>query len=185
MWRAPFRLPFRIAAAGVSLSWAGTAGAVDPFEIQVYDGTADPPGAPGAELHLNTVPSGRKMADGPELAPDRQTHFTLEPSFGVAPFWELGAYLQTTLRPDGAFTYAGAKLRSKFVTIPDWHPHWRLGVNLELSLLPEAYDRDRWGTEVRPIAAWEDDLWHLAFNPILDTSLAGAGAEDGPSFEPA
>jgi len=174
-----------IVAIGLVLSFPPAAGAVDPYEIQVYDGTANSPGVPGAELHVNTVSSGRRTAEAPELPPDRQTHFTLEPSFGVTPSWELGAYLQTTLRPDGAFTYAGAKLRSKFVTDPEWHAHWRFGVNLEVSLLPQAYDRDRWGTEVRPIAAWEDDLWLLAINPILNTALAGSGAEKGPSLEPA
>lgn len=185
MLSAWFRFLAGIAVIDLALLFAPAAGAVDSYEIQVYDGTANPPGAPGAELHVNTVSSGRRTAVAPELAPNRQTHLTLEPSFGVTPFWEVGAYLQTTLRPDGVFTYAGAKLRSKFVTDPGWDPHWRLGVNLELSLLPEAYDRDRWGTETRPIAAWEDDRWLFALNPILDTSLAGSGADEGPSFEPA
>src|SRR5205807_7438228 len=98
--------------------------------------------------HLNTVPSGRKTADPPELPPHGQSHFTLEPSFGITRWWEAGAYFQTTLRSDGAFGYAGAKLRSKFVTASDWHPNWRLGVNFEVSRLPEVYERDRWATEV-------------------------------------
>jgi hypothetical protein len=169
----------------VALLVARPARAVDPFEIQVYDGSADPPGVPGLELHLNTVPIGRKFAEPPELPADGQSHFTLEPSLGILPWWEVGAYLQTALRGDGAFTYAGTKLRSKFVTPPGYDPHWRFGVNLEVSVLPEAYDRDRWGTEVRPIIAWENELWHFALNPILDTSLAGPGSRDGPSFEPA
>ncbi|HEY1535285.1 MAG TPA: hypothetical protein VGF76_14760, partial [Polyangiaceae bacterium] len=71
--------------------------AVDPFEIQVYDGTANAPGAPGLELHLNTVPDGRKTAQPPELAPNHQTHLTLEPSLGIEPWWELGGYLQSSL----------------------------------------------------------------------------------------
>jgi hypothetical protein len=157
---------------------------MDSYEIQVYDGTANPPGVPGLELHLNTVPSGRKTAEPPELPLDRQSHFTLEPSYGITRWWEAGAYLQSTLRGDGAFTYAGSKLRSKF-TVPDFHANLRIGVNVEVSRLPEIYDRDRWGSEVRPIVAWEDDAWILAFNPIVDASLAGPGADDGPSFEPA
>jgi hypothetical protein len=174
-----------LAAAACAISVSIPARAIDPFEIQVYDGTADAPLAPGVELHLNTVPIGREVGDGPELPPDGQSHFTLEPSFGVTRWWELGAYLQTALRSDGVFTYAGAKFRSKFVTPPGYHPNWRLGVNLEVSRIPEAYDRDRWGTEVRPIAAWENAAWHFALNPILDTSLAGPGSSEGPSFEPA
>src|SRR5262249_33297119 len=58
-------------------------------------------------------------------------------------------------------------------------------VNLEVSWLPEDFDRDRWGTEVRPIVAWENETWLFAVNPILDTSLGGPGSREGPSFEPA
>src|ERR1700722_96602 len=123
------------AVALVALS-ARTAAAVDPFEIQVYDGTANSPGSPGLELHVNRVFSGLTTAPPPELPQNGQTHFTLEPSLGITPFWELGGYFQTTLRADGTFDYAGVKLRSKFVTPKDWQPHLRLGLNVEVSLLP-------------------------------------------------
>jgi hypothetical protein len=171
--------------AAATLLRAPPALAVDPFEIQVYDGTANAPGVPGLELHLNRVFGGHRDATAPELPLLGQTHATLEPSLGLTPFWEIGAYLQSTLREDGTFDYAGAKLRSKFVTPPSSHPHLRLGANLELSVVPEAYDRDRWGSELRPIVAWASDDWLFAFNPILDQSLAGPGASDGPKFEPA
>src|SRR5260370_29080030 len=127
-----------------------TAGAGDNVEIQVYDGTANRPGVPGLELHLNDWATGHRASTPPELPLHGQFHATLEPSLGLLPFWELGAYLQWALREDGAFDWAGAKLRSKFVTTPEWHARWRLGVNVELDYLPEAYDRDRWGTEIRP-----------------------------------
>jgi len=168
------------------LLWATPSRAVDPFEIQVYDGTANAPGSPGLEQHLNYVASGRRqVTDPPELSSAHQTHWTLEPSFGVLPFWELGGYFQTSLRPDGTFDYAGVKVRSKFVTPPSWDEHVRLGVNLELSLLPEHYDRDRWATEIRPIVAWENASWLFVANPIIDMSLAGGGWSDGPTFQPA
>ncbi len=159
--------------------------AVDPYEIQVYDGSANAPAVPGVELHVNTTPSGQKTAPAPELPPHAQTHITLEPSLGILPWWEMGAYLQTTLRGDGVFDYAGVKLRSKFVMPREWHPHWRLGVNFEISRLPEAYDRNRWGTEVRPIVGWDDERWVVVLNPILDTALAGPESDEGPSLEPA
>ena len=98
----------------------------------------------------------------PELPPNRQAHATLEPSYGVTDSWELGAYLQGTLLPGGTFEYSGVKLRSKLVTPPGWHEHLRLGVNFELSRLPVAYDPARWGVEVRPIVAWEDDRFLFA-----------------------
>ena len=159
--------------------------ALDPFEIQVYDGTANPPGAFGLELHLNHVATGHADATSPELPLLGQSHATFEPSYGLFPWWELGAYFQTSLRSDGHLDYAGVKLRSKFVTPPSFHPHLRFGLNLEVSYLPATYDRERWGAELRPIAAWEGDGWLAVVNPILDFSLAGPDAPAGPYFEPA
>src|SRR5260221_11311636 len=178
----------RALTAGLSLCalWVPCAvRASDSFEIQVYDGTADPPGVPGVELHLNDWTTGHRESTPPELPLRGQFHATLEPSIGVLRVWELGAYLQTALRDDGTFDWAGAKLRSKFVTPPGWSERWRLGVNIEVAYLPAAYDRDRWGGELRPIVAWQDENWLFAFNPILDQSFAGAGASDGPSLQPA
>ena len=158
----------------------------DPFEIQVYDGTANAPGVPGLELHLNDWASGNREATPPEAPLHGQFHATLEPSLGLTPFWELGAYLQGAVRADdGAVDWAGVKLRSKFVTPPSWNQHWRLGMNFEVAYLPPTYDHDRWGGEIRPIVAWHDDAWLFAFNPILDQAFAGADATQGPSFQPA
>jgi len=160
------------------------AAAVDPFEIQVYDGTGNAPGVPGIELHVNRVFDGLRTAPPPELPMHHQTHFTLEPSLGVLPYLELGGYLQTALNADGSFDYAGTKLRAKLDTPPDWHEHLRLGLNTELSILPERYDRNRWGGELRPIVAWENERWLFAVNPIVGVPL-GSEAHDGPTFEPA
>jgi len=163
---------------------ARPARALDAFEIQVYDGTANQPGELGLELHVNHVFDGQKTALPPEQPDNHRSTFTLEPSYGVFDFWELGGYLQSALTEDGSFSYAGAKLRSKFVTPPGWSEHLRLGLNFEFSALPRRYDPDRYGGEIRPIVAWEDTAWLFAANPIVDLSFAGAGASEGPSFEP-
>ncbi len=172
------------AALGISLvSWR--ASAVDPFEIQVYDGSSDAPGVPALELHVNTVAIGlNKSASPPEYPENHQSHFTLEPSVGLFSWWEVGGYFETALRGEQAFDYAGVKLRNKFVTPPKWNQRWRLGLNVEFSLLPEGYDRDRWGNELRPIVAWENERFEFALNPIVDTSLAGPDASAGPTFQP-
>jgi hypothetical protein len=174
-------------SAGLAASaCAASARAGDPFEIQVYDGTADAPGVPGVELHVNEWATGNREASPPEASLHGQFHATLEPSLGLFPFWEIGAYVQSAVRADdGVAGWAGVKLRSKFVTPPSFDVHWRFGLNLEVSYLPPSYDRDRWGSEIRPIVAWHDATWLFAINPILDQALAGPGASDGPSFQPA
>ena len=186
MRRYPKILVVALAACPLLIGTAGSARGGDSFEIQVYDGTANAPGVPGLELHLNDWASGHRDASPPEAPLHGQLHMTFEPSFGVTRWWELGAYLQLADRPDdGTFDWAGVKLRSKFVTPPGWRGHWRLGMNVELSYLPDAYDRSRWGSEVRPIVAWQDDHWLFAINPIVDQSLASPGGADGPWLDPA
>jgi hypothetical protein len=159
--------------------------ATDPFEIQVYDGTANAPGTPGLELHLNRVFDGVRTATPPELPMHQQSHMTLEPSMGLTEFLELGGYFQTTIRGDGTFDYAGAKGRAKFVVPEGTFLHLRLGLNFELSLLPQRYDPSRLGSEVRPIIAWENQRWLLALNPIVGVPLGTPDRLDGPTFEPA
>jgi hypothetical protein len=184
MPRAIAAIPSLVAALVLA---SAEARAGDPFEIQVYDGTANPPGVPGIELHLNDWATGNRTDYTPPEAPlHGQFHATLEPSFGLLPWWEIGAYLQGAVRTDdGVVDWAGAKLRSKFVTPPSFDPHWRLGINFEVSYLPPTYDHDRWGSEIRPIFTWYDPDWLFVFNPILDQPLAGSDASQGPSFQPA
>jgi hypothetical protein len=172
-------------SASAVLGATTAARATDPFEIQVYDGTANAPMQPGLELHLNYVANGLREPDGATVARQHQAHMTLEPSLGILPWWELGAYFQTAVVPGAGFEYAGAKLRSKFVTPPTWHPNLRLGANFELALIPERFDHDRWSTELRPIVAWENARWLFALNANVSTPLAGDGFRDGPAFEPA
>jgi hypothetical protein len=67
-----------VVVALATLAAARPAAAIDPFEIQVYDGTANPPGVPGVELHVNGVAAGSTLAR--ELTPNHQTHFTSSPA---------------------------------------------------------------------------------------------------------
>jgi len=190
---SPSRLARKLTTALAALLAAGVllgpsaARAVDPFEIQVYDGTVGDPGQPGVELHANTVIDGVRTSEPPELPAHHQSHFTLEPAVAITRWWELGLYLQSAVLPDGGFTYAGTKLRTKFVAPPRAGSPFRWGVNLEVSRLPERFERDRWGAEIRPIATWTSasGAIYVSVNPILDLGLAGPQRNDAPSFEPA
>jgi len=174
-----------LALVATALFSVQNAWAVDPFEIQVYDGTANAPGTPGIELHVNRVFDGVKTAEAPLLPAHQQTHMTLEPSMGITHFLEIGGYLQTAVRGDGTFDYAGAKARAKFILPDSDVDHLRLGVNLELSMLPERYEQSRLGSEVRPIVAWETERFIFAANPIVGIPVGTPDRKDGPTFEPA
>jgi hypothetical protein len=180
------RLAFRaFVLAGATCLVSRPARGVDPFEIQVYDGTANAPGVPGLELHVNNVTIGPRVPPMTlEYPQAHQTHVTWEPSLGLFLWWEVGAYLQAAFRGTSAFDYGGVKLRNKFVTPPGWDSHWRLGLNVEFSLLPQGFDQGRWGNELRPIIAWDSARFLFVVNPIVDTAFAGPEYRAGPTFEP-
>ncbi len=185
-WGTPRRAG-SLAVLGALLSAPSAARAVDAFEIQVYDADVNEPGSVGVELHANSVIAGVRTAVAPELPAHHQSHFTLEPAIGITDWWEAGMYLQTTLLPDGSFEYAGSKLRTKFVVPSRGVSRFGWGVNIELSRLPEQYDRNRWGAELRPIGTWTSagGAVYASVNPIVDLSLAGTGRSEAPDFEPA
>jgi hypothetical protein len=155
--------------------------AADAFEIQVYDGSADAAGHASLEAHLNYVAAGLTAAPAPELPSHHQAHFTLEPAYGVFPFWEIGAYLLTALLPSGDYDVVGGKLRSKLVTPPGLWAHAHLGLNVEIGYARAAWEPERTTAEVRPIAAWWGTHVTAAVNPNIGLSLRGGA----PTFEPA
>jgi hypothetical protein len=172
--------------------------AVDPFEVQVYDGTAVNRDAFAIELHTNGVVRGPDVtspspvfcsgACAPmELPMNHQLHFTLEPQYGVFSWWEVGGYFQTAFA-GGSFDFAGVKFRSKWVTPPGLLRPFRFGLNMEVSMLPIAFDQNIWGMELRPIAAFENKYVMFVVNPIIDVTgrpPGGTPTPKDPTFEPA
>jgi hypothetical protein len=175
-----------VALAVIPLFVASPARAVDPFEIQVYDGDINDPRQAGVELHSNFTAAGRSdPAFAGEVVPDHLLRVTLEPSFGILTWWEVGVYLQTAFQPgepDGHF--AGFKLRSKFVIPRQRTGEFILGINVELARGVAALGTAYWETEIRPIVAWLRGRWILAVNPIIGWGLTG-DRHAAPDLEPA
>jgi hypothetical protein len=175
-----------LAALGLLVAAASFgAAAQDRFEIQVYDSEVAAAGEPGLELHANYVAQGTTTSAGDELPTRHVLHLTLEPHIGLFGWGELGGYLQAALRPEGAFDYAGVKLRFK----ARWPSRLLdgmvgLALNAEISAVPAAYEANRWGTELRPIIDARVGRLYAALNPNLATELSGRDAGH-PRLEPA
>ena len=175
-------LLFFVVAALVPFSFTQ---AMDAFEFQVYDAEINKPGNSSLETHINTAGAVVPPSDGSEKLPTNHlTHFTFEYAHGLTRYWELGAYLQTALSPDGTFRYAGTKLRSKFVLPREEDRSLQLGLNFEISNVPPAFETDRWGSELRPIIGYTIDRVTVTFNPIIGISLT-SGTSATPEFSPA
>jgi hypothetical protein len=167
-----------------ALCLGSLARAQDPFEIQVYDATVAGPLEPGIEIHLNHFFEGTtEPGPGGEVPTEHLTHLTFEPHLGLTPWWEIGLYLQTVLRPDWHWDSGGIKLRTKF-RWPDDVGAFRFALNMELARISKRYEADGWGTEFRPIIDARWGRWYLSLNPIIGFPLAGPDAWK-PDFEPA
>jgi hypothetical protein len=183
----PANLAARFSLAAVLLgSMAAPVRAVDVFEIQVYQGDIDDRGQAGLELHTNFVASGRRTADFPgEAVPDGSLHLTLEPSLGLLPWWEVGAYLQLATAPSRSQAhFGGFKLRTKFMVPRPASGEMILGLNIEVGRGVAALGSDSWDSEVRPIIARGFGRLFVAVNPILGWSFSGEEAGPAPAFEP-
>lgn len=164
--------------------YSQTARATDRFEIQVYDGRANAPGVASLENHVNFTARGHREPEPPEASTEHQAHWTFEGAIGGTRVWEPGVYLQTAFVPGEGYRYAGVKLRSKFM-IPDLGRTVRLGINFEIGRIPQRFEEDEWGGEIRPIAAFDFPAVKIALNPNLEIPLTHRAYEDGPHFEPA
>jgi hypothetical protein len=181
----PRRRGFRFALMVASGLGLGEARAQDRFEIQVYDSLTAPPGGVGVELHANVVADGtRSPSPEGELPTQSVLHLTAEPHLGLAPWTEVGCYLQTAVR-DGVFDWAGFKARWK-VRLPRKLAGDRIGLalNMELSDVPARYEANVWGSELRPIVDLRAGRFYASINPIVAIDLAGPLAGH-PQFEPA
>jgi hypothetical protein len=159
--------------------------AVDPFEIQVYEGDINQPLRAGLELHSNFVADGRRAPSfvGEEV-PHGAWRTTLEPSFGVLPWWELGAYLQLLAVPSRSQAhFGGFKLRSKLVVPRRAGDGLVLGLNVEVGRGVAVLGSQDWDTEFRPIVAVARGRWFAAINPILGWALSG-DRHAAPELEP-
>jgi len=166
----------------VLLCTGAAARAQDAFEIQVYDASTAPPLTPGLEVHLNGFLHGSKQASpAGELPTHHVVHATLEPHLGLTDWLEAGAYLQSALRPDGTYDYAGTKLRMKARLLEPAFGWLSLALNAELSWIPAAYEAARRGGELRPILEARRGPLGLWLNPILSFELNG---DFHPELEP-
>lgn len=155
---------------------ARTAHAQDEFEIQVYDSETEKVGNPGLEVHLNL----HQYTDARD-----ELHLTFEPHYGFRKWLELGGYFQTSYTSAPDASYAGVKLRAKFRWPSKlWCGRLGLAVNFEISNVPAQFEPNVWGSEVRPIIDVRIARFYGAFNPIVDTDLAGKLA-GRPQFQPA
>jgi hypothetical protein len=167
-------------------TWAGPAHAVDPFEIQVYEGDINRPLQAGLELHSNLAVPRESQLDWAGMRGESLLRVTFEPSFGLLEWWELGAYLQLALAlGDTRAHFGGFKLRSKWIVPRRLTGDFILGLNVEVGRGAAIFEAADWDTEFRPIVVWTRGRFMAAANPLVGWALSGPDRDVRPDLEPA
>jgi hypothetical protein len=162
------------ALAALAALVLGTTTARGVDEIQVYSAEINRPRQFSLQLHGNYVWGGSMEPEFPGgLVPDGTFNGTPEFAYGLADWWEVGAYLPYAIASGDGFEWGGAKLRTLFVSPHAAERRFSYGVNLELSWSTDEFSQGSWGSEVRPILSWRWPRVEFLINPILDIPLSG------------
>src|SRR5712664_2675306 len=87
--------------------------AIDFYEIQIYDTDTEPVGHLMLELHSNTTTTATgELAKSAMVA--HQIHETLEATYGVRNWVEVGQYFATAKLSNGEYEYAGSRTKIHF-----------------------------------------------------------------------
>ncbi len=177
------RTPCAIAATLIAIFICGSAFALDFYEIQIYPTETAPVGELQAELHSNSVTTATGREAHEQLGP-YQIHETLEFTYGLLPWLEVGQYLCTARLDAGNYEYAGARTKLHF-GVPQTEK-WPVsfGGNIELDYMRKAADEDPFTFELRPIAETHFQQFTLIGNFVFEKPFRGPGTHRGFTFQP-
>src|ERR1700689_5047442 len=87
--------------------------AIDFYEIQIYPTETDPQNHLDLELHSNSTTTSAGREAKAQIDP-HQLHETLEATYGLLPYLEVGQYFCTAKLDDGHYEYAGSRTKMHF-----------------------------------------------------------------------
>jgi hypothetical protein len=156
--------------------------AIDFYEIQVYPVETAPKGHLTIELHSNSVTTATGSLAKDEINP-YQVHETVEATYGVLRWLEVGQYLATAKLDNGNYNYAGARSKVHF-GIPQ-SKEWpvEVGANFELDYMRFAAEENPLSLEMRPILEKKFGRLTLIGNFAFEKPFSGPGNK-GVDFSP-
>lgn len=156
--------------------------AIDFYEIQIYPAETTPRGILSLELHSNSVVSATGREAHQQLNP-YQIHETLEATYGLTPYIEVGQYFATA-KLNGNYEYAGSRTKCHFEIAPsiDWPA--QLGGNIELDYMRRAAEENPLTLELRPIVEKHFGRIFIIANLAFEKPFRGPGTHEGFDFDP-
>jgi hypothetical protein len=157
--------------------------AIDFYEIQIYDTYTAPVGHLTLELHSNTTTT----ATG-QLAKSQsdvyQIHETVEGTYGVLRWLEVGQYLDTAKLSNGNYEYTGARTKVHFGIPQTFEWPVQFGGNIEFDYVRQAAEQNPLTLELRPIVGTSFKGFRLVGNFAFVDPFSGPGAHRGFQFNP-
>ena len=163
---------------GMCRAWA-----TDFYELQIYTVETAPQGHLLVEVHSNDLTSATGQ-EARRALPVYQYHNTIEATYGVLPYLEVGQYLCTGRLNSDTYEYAGARSKVHF-GIPATES-WPVafGANLEFDYMRRAAVSDPLALEVMPIAEARLGRFTIIGNLTFEKQFSGPGTHQGIGFEP-
>jgi len=157
--------------------------AIDFYEIQIYDTDTAPVGHLALELHSNTTTT----ATG-QLAKSQmdvyQIHETLEGTYGVVRWLEIGQYLATAKLSNGDYEYSGSRTKVHFGIPQTFEWPVQFGGNIELDYMRHAAEENPLTLELRPIVGASYKGFRLVANFAFEKPFSGPQTHRGFQFDP-
>jgi hypothetical protein len=162
---------------------ASRAFAIDFYEIQIYPTETDPQYHLDLELHSNSTTTA-VGSEARSQIDTYQIHETIEATYGLLPYLEVGQYFCTAKLDNGHYEYAGSRTKMHF-GIPqtmDWPVSF--GGNIELDYMRRAAEEQPLTLEMRPIAETRIGPVLIVANLPFEKPFSGPGTHKGVTISP-
>jgi hypothetical protein len=181
------RLAIRIVALFVCviaiLAIADPSHAIDFYEVQIYDTDTAPVGHLTLELHSNTTTTATGQLAKSQMVV-HQVHETLEASYGVLRWVEVGQYFATAKLSNGDYEYAGSRTKIHFGIPQTFEWPVQFGGNIEFDYMRRAAEENPLNLELRPIIGGTYKRFRLVANLAIEKPFSGPQTHRGLQFEP-
>jgi hypothetical protein len=174
-----------LAIALVLAMVAGTqpARAIDFYEIQIYQVETAPYQRLTLELHSNTTTTATGLWAREAIDP-YQIHETLEGTYGVLSWLEVGQYLCTAKMSDGSYNYEGSRSKVHFGVPQSENWPLEVGGNIELDYMRFQAEENPLTLELRPILEKKFAGLMIVGNFAFEKPFSGPDTHKGVQFDP-
>lgn len=172
-----------LACVAIALIWPVRARAIDFYEIEIYQVETAPDRHLTLELHSNSTTAATGQWAKEAIDP-YQIHETLEATYGLLPWLEVGQYFCTAKLSNGDYEYSGSRSKVHF-GVPqseDWPIE--IGGNIELDYMRHQAEDNPFTLEIRPILEKKFDRLMVVGNVAFEKPFSGPGTHQGVQFAP-